>query len=146
MPVYHRFTAVRKEARPAAYLLPPQHTHLVEALRRHGVRVSRLLDPWRGPVERFRVDSLIANTAVFEGHREVRVEGSWRADSASVVAGWYLVPTGQRLGVLAAYLLEPASEDGFVTWNFLDRDLRRGRDAPILRVRSPVVVPADDVP
>ena len=50
-------------------------------------------------------------------------------------SGWFVVPTDQRLGVLAAYLLEPASEDGFATWNQLDRELRRGRDAPILRLQ-----------
>jgi hypothetical protein len=44
------------------------------------------------------------------------------------------VSTDQRLGAFAAYLLEPASEDGYATWNYLDRDLGVGRDAPVLRV------------
>jgi hypothetical protein len=56
------------------------------------------------------------------------------------------VSTDQRLGVLAAYLLEPGSEDGFVAWNFLDRDLRRGGEAPILRVRRPLVATTRLVP
>ncbi len=36
-------------------------------------------------------------------------------------AGSYLVRTDQPLGTLASYLLEPASEDGVVTWNLVDR-------------------------
>lgn len=140
MPVADRFIAVRKEAVPAAYLLPPQHGHLVESLRRHGVVVARLEADWRGPVEAFRVDSLTVSAAVFEGHRNVLAEGQWSAREGAVGPGWFLVPTDQRLGILAAYLLEPASEDGFVAWNFLDRDLRRGAEVPILRVRrSPPV-------
>jgi hypothetical protein len=82
------------------------------------------------------VDSLIVSTGVFEGHRGVLVEGRWQGREAAATPGWYLVSTDQRLGVLAAYLLEPASEDGFVAWNFLDRDLRRGAEAPILRLRQ----------
>jgi hypothetical protein len=146
MPVYDRFAAARKEALPAAYLLPPQHGHLVEALRRHGVLVERLRAGWSGVAERFRVDSLSAAQSVFEGHREVRLTGQWRADSADGGPGWFVVPTDQRLGVLAAWLLEPASEDGFAAWNLLDRDLRRGRDYPILRLRVRPGVSTDQVP
>ena len=44
--------------------------------------------------------------------------------------------TAQPLGILAAYLLEPASEDGVVTWNLLDTELATGRAHPILRSRG----------
>jgi hypothetical protein len=108
--------------------------------------VSRLTASWEGPAESFRVDSLGVSAGVFEGHREVRVEGSWRTQAASVSAGWYLVPTAQRLGQLAAWLLEPASEDGFATWNLFDRDLRRGRDAPVIRTRQLPTVRATELP
>ena len=146
MPVYNRFEAVRKEAIPAAYLIPPQHSHLVEALRRHGIQVERLAVDWLGAVEAFRVDSLTVAGGVFEGHRNVLAEGRWGGRSMSIRSGWYYVTSDQSLGVLAAYLLEPGSEDGFVAWNFLDRDLRRGGEAPILRVRAPIAVPRTLVP
>ncbi len=135
MPVVDRFLASRREAIPAAYLLPPQHAAVVELLRRQGVEVRRLRAPLREPGEAFRVDTLAVDP-LFEGHRTVRVDGSWRAREIAALPGWYLVSTDQRLGTFAAYLLEPASEDGLVTWNFFDRDLRRGQDAPVLRIRS----------
>lgn len=146
MPVYDRFVAIRKEAMPVAYLLPAEQGHLVEGLRRHGVVVHQLIAPWQGEVEAFRVDTLAVAAAVFEGHRMVTVEGMWRARDGAAPAGWFLVPTDQRLGVLAAYLLEPASEDGFVAWNFLDRGLRRGAEVPVFRVRRPLQVPSILVP
>lgn len=147
MPVYDRFTAARREAMPAAYLVPPQHSHVVELLRRQGVRVARLADDWAGEAEVFMMDSVSVQRRPFEGHRLASVEGSWRPQpGAEAAAGWYLVPTDQPLGVLAAYILEPASEDGVVAWNYMDRDLRPGAAYPILRTRRPVRVPGVLVP
>lgn len=146
MPVYGRFEAVRREAIPSAYLLPPQLGHIAELLRSHGIVVEQATSAWRGPVEAFRVDSLRVAPGVFEGHRNVTVEGRWQPREGETAGGWYLVRTNQQLGVLAAYLLEPASEDGVVFWNLLDRDLRRGAEVPILRVRQPLVVPTRLVP
>ena len=136
MPVYDRFTAARKEPRGAGYLLPPQHAHLVELLRRQGIVVFRLRSRWQGPAESFTIDSVTAARNPFEGHRTVTLEGRWASGDFTAQAGWSFVPTAQRLGVLASYLLEPTSEDGLVTWNFLDRDLRPRATYPIRRVRT----------
>jgi hypothetical protein len=56
------------------------------------------------------------------------------------------VRTAQPHGVLAAYLLEPASEDGVVTWNLLDAGLAAGRPYPILRSRRAVAAAAAAAP
>jgi hypothetical protein len=141
MPVFDRFASAKKEALPAAYLLPPQHAGVVEQLLRQGIEVRQLMAGWQGPVEAFRVDSLQV-LQLFEGHRSVSVEGSWRPRDVAVTPGWFLVSTDQRLGTFAGFLLEPGSEDGLATWNFFDRDLRRGQEAPVLRVRTPLPVPA----
>ncbi len=60
--------------------------------------------------------------------------------------GWFYIPTAQRLGVFASYLLEPLSEDGFVTWNFLDRDVAVGGVFPVARLRQPLVAGMELVP
>ncbi|HSM16675.1 MAG TPA: M14 family metallopeptidase [Gemmatimonadales bacterium] len=146
MPVFDRFAPVRQEALPAGYLLPPGLGHVVEVLGRHGVRVARVGEEWTGPVEAFHIDSLAGARRPFQGHRLVDVRGNWRPAAGRAVAGWFYVPTEQRLGVLAAYLLEPGSADGVAAWNFLDRDLRQGNDSPILRVRQPVVIPLLEPP
>jgi hypothetical protein len=145
MPVFDRFVSARNEAMPSAYLVPPQHAHVAALLRGQGVEVRRLRAAWRGAGEGFRIDSLVVGP-LFEGHRGVAVEGAWRPRDLAVDAGWYLVSTDQRLGRFAAYLLEPATHDGLVTWNFFDRDLRRGQDAPVVRLRAPVAVPAELLP
>jgi hypothetical protein len=145
MPVFDRFVTARNEAMPAAYLFPPQHAHVAALLRGQGIEVRRLRAGWRGAGEAFRVDSLVVGP-LFEGHRGVAAEGAWRVRDVAADAGWYMVSTDQRLGLFAAYLLEPATHDGLVTWNFFDRDLRRGQDAPVVRVRAPLAVPAELLP
>jgi hypothetical protein len=140
MPVYDRFDPARVEAMPAGYLFPPGLPHVAELLVRHGIRVQQIDEPWNGPVEAFTVDSLAAAGRPFQGHRSVSVEGQWHDVHGATTRGWFYVDTDQRLGLLAAYVLEPLSADGVVTWNFLDRDLRRGRDYPIVRVRQPIQV------
>jgi hypothetical protein len=147
MPVFDRFAASRKELVPAAYLVPARLRTVVDLLRRQGVEVDSLTQPWRGPAQAFAVESLTVGP-LFEGHRTVQAEGQWSGETrdTSIEAGWYLVPLGQPLGVLAAYLLEPASEDGVVTWNLLDRELAPGTGYPILRLRSRPLVPAVALP
>ncbi len=141
MPVFDRFVAVARVARPAAYLLPPQHVSLAAMLRAQGVMVERLSEPWTGTVESFRIDSVQAAQSVFEGHRNVTLAGQWSSRTASLPAGWFYVSTDQRAGVLASYILEPGSEDGFGTWNFYDREARRNAEAPVLRLRSALAIP-----
>ncbi len=99
------------------------------------------------PLRSSLVDSLTVGP-LFEGHRTVLAEGRWHAEARDTLAtaGWYIVRGSQPLGVLAAYLLEPASEDGVVAWNFLDRELRPGDPYPILRIRTRPTVPALAVP
>ena len=146
-PVFDRFVTARREAIPAAYLIPQRLHEIVELLRRQGVVVESLTHPWRAVAQQFSIDSLSVQP-LFEGHRTVQAEGRWRSESldTTLAAGWYLVRTDQPLGVLVSYLLEPASEDGVVTWNLLDRELQAGATYPILRVQGSLLPPASTVP
>jgi dipeptidyl-peptidase-4 len=144
MPVYHRFEAERREVRPAAYLLPAELAGVADLLRRQGIAVRRLDEEWSGPLERFTVDSVVTGPAL-EGHRPARVEGRWGpASPGAAGTGWFVADTDQPLGVLACYLLEPASEDGVVTWNLVAPSA--GATFPILRSRSPVRAAAHALP
>ena len=145
MPVYGRFQPARQEAFPAAYLFGPQHAEVAALLRSQGIEVRRITAEWSADTEVFVIDSVVAEP-LFEGHRTTRVAGRWTAGHAAVTAGWYLVMTDQPLGLFAATLLEPASEDGLVTWNFFDRNLRRGQPAPVLRVRTVPAFPSENLP
>lgn len=145
MPVYGSFTATRREAMPAAYLLPPALKDIVELLLLQGINVERITQPWHAQLEAFVIDSMNAARRPFQGHRMVSVEGQWSDFAGEGGPGWFLVPTDQRLGVFAAWLLEPASEDGLVTWGFFDRSLGPGERYPVLRSRAPLLLTSRQV-
>ena len=79
MPVWDRFTAARREAMPAAYLIPDRLQTVVELLRRHGITVSALPSGWKAPAEQFSIDSVRRSRNRFEGHNTLTVEGHWAA-------------------------------------------------------------------
>jgi hypothetical protein len=146
MPVVDRFVGTRSEPIPEAYVLDAQWTDVVERLQRQGIVVERLDADWTGGVGRFGVDSITV-LRPFEGHRPVRVDGSWTPRATlTIPAGSFLIPTDQRFGMLAAFLLEPASEDGYTTWNLFDRGLRARAAHPVLRLPRLPSVPRTLVP
>jgi hypothetical protein len=147
MPVFDRFVAARREAIPAAYLIPSRFSEIIHLLRRHGVALESLTGRVRIAATHFRIDSLTTQP-LFEGHRTVQVQGQWQPApvDTTVGPGWSLVRTAQPLGVLASYLLEPASEDGIVTWNLLDRELQPGAEYPILRIATEPQVSSTSIP
>ena len=119
LPVHDRFDATLSRPAPAAYLLGAGDTAAVRLLRLHGLRVDSIAAPRAAELEIFRADSVSIAPREFQGHREVRLDGGWRTSSGTLPAGAWLVPVAQPLGLLAAYLLEPESDDGLVTWGVL---------------------------
>ncbi|MFN2564577.1 MAG: M14 family zinc carboxypeptidase [Gemmatimonadaceae bacterium] len=138
MPVHDRFTPTLGRRLPHAYALGPEHEAAARALRLHGVVVERLGADLAARVERFTLDSVVRAPRAFQRHLEVRVEGRWSPEARTLPAGTILVRTGQPLSILAAYLLEPGSDDGLTTWNFFDSALRPGGSHPVVRVTQPV--------
>ena len=129
-----RFEPTLSVRRPHAYLIPPGLDAVVENLRLHGVR----LEPWSGRalVEAYTILDVRRRSRPFQGHRTVELECEAELCERELPEGSWICPTGQPLGNLIVYLLEPQSEDGLVTWSFLDEHLKEGRPYPILRVRS----------
>lgn len=135
MPVYDRFEATYAVP-PARYLIQDQRD-IVENLRQHGVKSEpvSLHFPVRAQV--FIVDSVERAARPFQGHRETRVTGTWRDTVlAAPPAGMREVIDYPHTRAVAAYLLEPLSDDGLVDWNFFDRQLAPGRSYPVLRIVS----------
>jgi len=127
------FEPVATETAPSAYYVPADATKAIELLKAHGVQMKGVSQPVKG-VEQFTIANNTAGPAAFEGHTMRRLEGQWQAapDVAVPVGAWE-VPLTQPLARLAFYLLEPASDDGLVNWNFLDDQLKDAKVYPILR-------------
>jgi len=128
-----RYEATLSVRRPHGYILGPGLEHVALKLREHGIAVQ----PWQGDatVEVYTVTAVERAERKFQGHRLVQLEAT-AAVARRSFAGSAFVSTAQPLGTLAVYLLEPQSEDGLATWNFLDDHIAEGREYPVYRVRS----------
>ena len=90
-----------------------------------------------GPIEQFVVDSIVRSARTFQGHNEVRLEGHWVALPGRSADDVIAVRMDQPLSRLAAYLLDPESDDGLATWNVFDAALAVGRPYPVMRLPAP---------
>ena len=141
MPIIDRFESAQDQTLPYAWVFPAAQAKLLEPLRLHGVAVEVLVERTTLSARRFVIDS-VSRGREFQGHRETTLSGSWAgADSVTFEAGTYVVRAAQPLGILALALLEPQSDDGLVTWNFLDAWIQPGSAYPVLRVSDRISAP-----
>lgn len=147
VPVHDRFDSTLEQTLPYAWAIPEEQSPLLEALHRHGLYVERVSAATVVRGERFAIDSALQSPRAFQGHREIRLVGRWMPnESLTLAPGTYVVRGGQPKGILALYLLDPQSDDGLTTWNFLDQWIPVGGTYPIARVLSRIQVPLQPVP
>jgi Zinc carboxypeptidase len=130
------FESTESERVPSAYYVPSSLTSALERLRAHGIRIERLDQPLTVSVEEFRIASSQAAAQTFEKHQERTVTGRYESVERTIPAGAYRIPMNQPLARLAFYLLEPRSNDGLLTWNFLDDALKASTTYPVVRSRD----------
>jgi hypothetical protein len=114
----------------AIYLLDKDCTEAVALLQKHGIEVTKLDSAGTvkaGDFQWFKGARRAqhAKSAYYEGHMRNNFVGTWENSTKDQVfpVGTYMVSTAQPLGNLAALLLEPASVDGAITWNYFDKQL-----------------------
>jgi hypothetical protein len=137
MPVLDRFEPTLTRKLPAGYVLREDAVAaLAPLLELHGIRIDRLSSDHENPatVQPFVVESWDAGPR-FQNHRETTVRGRYEGEAKRELPdGTAVVWTSQPRGILAMYLLEPESDDGVVTWNFLDHLLAKEKEFPVLRI------------
>ncbi len=142
MPYYADFVAKRTVRFPYAYLIPLAGTDVPDKLRQHGITVERLTSPVTLETEAFRLKEIKGAERLYQGHRTNTVKGEYAVEKREFPKGTWLIRTAQPLGRLAAYLLEPESDDGLLVWNYFDRDIvsQWGRGAqtyPVFKLYAP---------
>ena len=137
MPIFDRFQSTLDRRMPVAYAFGADQKALVARLQLQGIYVEQLVDTLNVAAERFAIDSLVRNPREYQGHHEERLEGIWTSFATTLPRGTYVVREAQPHAILAMYLLEPESDDGFVTWNVMDDWIAPGKTYPVLRVVEP---------
>jgi len=108
---------------PFAYLVTINAREIVNLLKLHGIKLEKLSDGLTLEADRFEISGLKGAQRLNQGHYTNTVTGKFIRDTIDFPAGTIIVRTAQPLANLAAYLLEPQSNDGLLTWNFFDRYL-----------------------
>jgi dipeptidyl aminopeptidase/acylaminoacyl peptidase len=122
---------------PYAWILQQDQPRVIDRLLRHGVQVESLTSEKKVRVEFDTVVNVLRSNSDFQKHKMVRIETERALKDETFAKGCYVVRSAQPLGRLAAYLLEPESDDGFVTWNFFDSHIQKGESFPVMRIPTP---------
>ncbi|WKW13359.1 M14 family metallopeptidase [Pseudogemmatithrix spongiicola] len=142
MPVYDRFEPTLRRPLPTAWIVPVDDSAFVARLAHHGIEFRQIATSSGSlgtvTVERFVIDSIARAPRPFQGHQEVRLVGRWVTERMELRGRVMLVPASPRQALLASILLEPESDDGLTTWNFLDAALRVGAPHPVVRITGPL--------
>lgn len=157
--LYVTFAADASVVRPYAYVIAladsaanaggtfaPEITKAMETLQRHGIKVDELREDIELDLGAFTIESVKQESRPFQGHVLATADASVQPAARRIPAGSLLIRTGQPLGTLAAYLLEPTSADGLATWNFFEGTLKAGSEFAVLRLEKPAPITTIAVP
>jgi hypothetical protein len=117
------YYATQSVAVPYAYLLTVPDWEILENLKTHGIEVHPLKEKTSLEVETYKIEELSGAERLYQGHYNNSVKGKYINETREFPEGTYIIYTAQKLGNVAAYLLEPESDDGYMKWNFFDRYL-----------------------
>jgi len=123
VPYYIDYYATKNVRFPFAYLLTTRDPALTDLMKIHGIKMEKLSVDSKIEVQQFEISDLKGATRLNQGHYTNTISGKYSNGQVDFPAGTIVIRTAQPLGNLAAYLLEPQSNDGLVVWNFFDRYL-----------------------
>lgn len=132
--LWNRAETKKSVSMPAAYVIPAEYAWATSRLVRHGVKLKQLNHDLQVTGAQVYDFTAVDSRPEFQGHRMLSVECAPRTADTLLSAGSYVVETDQPLGPLAAFLLEPESDDSLVKWNFFDPAVREGAEYPVVRV------------
>ncbi|MDA3907118.1 MAG: M14 family metallopeptidase [Bacteroidales bacterium] len=121
IPYIADYYATKQIAYPFAYILDINDKRIISHLQLHGIEIKQLNNDVFLEVESYKISNLKPAERLNQGHYLNTVKGEYVVESKEFKSGTYYILSSQKLGSLAAYLLEAESDDGLLKWNFFDR-------------------------
>ena len=122
VPVWLRWVPTRTTRRPVGYIMPPAMAAVVPILLDHDIAVYRFTGPGSLDAEVYYATN-VRTESYFQGHYLKAVDVEKESERVEVQEGWFWIPTGQSMGNLIAYLMEPETDDNLITWGWTDHIL-----------------------
>lgn len=120
IPRYDEGKVATSVAPPLYYIIPPQYTEVIELLKLHGVKFTRLAKTRDFDVESYKLTEPKWATNSFENRVTVSYKPVSIKEKRTYAAGSVIVPMSQEAANVAIHLLEPAGPDSFVYWGFFN--------------------------
>jgi Predicted carboxypeptidase len=145
VPYYIDYYPVKSVKFPFAWIITIRDKEVLNLLKLHGIKTEKLTEPLKCNVEKFEINDLKGASSLNQGHYLNTIRGRYITEAIDFPAGTILVRAAQPLANLAAYLLEPQSNDGLLIWNYLDKYLvpQWGggyNPYPVFRILNPVEI------
>ena len=102
---------------PRAWWVPAAQTEVIDRLRLHGIRFETLGEARTLKLDRVRLVDPVPQPAN-DGRTALKSGFAHEQTRETLVPGTIRIPYDQPLGLLAAALLEPESQDSFLAWGF----------------------------
>jgi hypothetical protein len=123
VPYIADYYATKSISLPFAYLIRMSDPVIANLLSEHGIKLEKLTQAIKLEVESFNINSLKPSSRLNQGHYTNTITGAIAKDTVEFLPGTYVVRMAQPLANLAAYMLEPQSDDALLLWNYFDRYL-----------------------
>ncbi len=99
----------------------PHQPEVLANLKRHGIRVERILEAFRAEAESFKIAAVELDKNIFQGRVQNTIKGRYEKSEVDIPAGSYYIGLDQPLARLVPVLLEPESTDSLAAWGFFNR-------------------------
>jgi hypothetical protein len=117
---YNDVVATDSVKLPKAYIIPKEWESLVNIIKMHGIQVEILKFDTTCEVTKYRFKKVKFSNSSYEGRQQVDFDYDSFTDKQSVTSGTFYIPVDQRTLRIIANLLEPASDDSFIKWGYMN--------------------------
>ena len=87
----------------------PHQPEALANLKRHGIRVERVLEGFRAEAESFMITAVEPDKNIYQGRVQNVIKGQYEKAAVDIPAGSYYIGLDQPLARLVPVLLEPES-------------------------------------
>lgn len=123
VPYFADYFPKRSVQFPYAYIITIPDAQVVNLLKTHGIKIEKLESATILDVQTIRTKELKPAARLNQGHYNNSIKVEYFMEKKEFAAGSLVVRTAQPLANVAAYLLEPETDDGLLFWNYWDKYL-----------------------
>lgn len=125
IPIFNKANSLKKITVPAAYIIPPQFTSVIEVIKSHQIKFNVLNTSKRLKVEKYRFTNIKFAPRPYEGRQLPGFNVESFTEQCEIQSGSLIVYTNQRQLRVIVNLLEPEAPDSFVNWGFFNAFFER---------------------